>query len=120
MKAETIIKHIQESQLTGDEIRKIWAVLKEKSNANRQIAVFDFPAGSYVKFLDKHGNVLHGLVMKRNRKTLTVSASDGRTWRVAPDLLTESTQEEYEDAKQRESDLMKFGAIALRPRPRPR
>lgn len=108
MKAETIIKHIQESQLTGDEIRKIWAVLKEKSNANRQIAVFDFPAGSYVKFLDKHGNVLHGLVMKRNRKTLTVAASDGRTWRVGPDLLSESTQEEYEESKESAQPFAEF------------
>jgi hypothetical protein len=119
MKAETIIKHIQESQLTGDEIRKIWAVLKEKSNANRQIAVHNFRVGDYVQFDCKHGH-LHGIVTKRNRKTLTLDASNGRIWRVPPDMLSESTQEEYEDAKQMESDLMKFGAIALRPRPRPR
>ena len=99
MKAKTIIKHIQESALTHDEIREIWAVLKATSDTLRRVAVHNFSAGAYVKFVGKGGRgMLYGVVKKRNQKTLTIEVKGGQIWRVPPGMLVESSFEEYDEA----------------------
>ena len=99
MKAKTIIKHIQESALTSDEIREIWALLKAKSDTLRRVAVHSFSAGAYVKFVGKGGRgTLYGIVQKRNQKTLTIQVKGGNIWRVPPSMLAESSFEEYDEA----------------------
>lgn len=101
MKAKTIIKNIMESTLTREEVSTIWSALKRKSDMRRQVAVLDFTPGEYVKFTSKkgHGRV-HGIVTKLNRKTVGLDASDGVHWRVTPEYLERSTEEEYNSAPQ--------------------
>ena len=62
------------------------------------MAVHNFKVGEYVKFMDKKGELVFGLIVKRNRKTVSVDASTGVKWRVGPDLLQASSPEEYAEA----------------------
>jgi hypothetical protein len=110
MTGTEIIEAIMEATLSTDEIRAIWDVLKAKSDSVRSVAVHKFRAGTYVMFAGRgQAGMVFGVIQKRNRKTLTVAAKNGKIYRVSPSLLTEVTVEQYDDAPGVDD-----GAIAFR------
>ena len=108
-----LINHIMEADLTNEEIRELWATLKIKSGIRRQIAVAQLSVGDYVKFTSRkgHGEV-YGVIKKLNQKTVSLLASNGVLWRVTPDILEPSTEEEHALAPTSESRVPQFGRFA--------
>jgi len=97
MKAKTIAKHIAESDLTKDEIDELWSLLRQKSSMLSQKKAMLFGTGDFVKFTGR-GRLVIGMVIKRNRRTISVLSRDGVNWKVSPELLETATQKEYNDA----------------------
>lgn len=54
-------------------------------------AMLDFAIGESVMFEDRNGQTVQGTLTRYNRKSVTVIASDGRQWNVAPGLLRKGT-----------------------------
>ncbi|OHV80333.1 hypothetical protein [Ensifer sp. LCM 4579] len=50
-------------------------------------ALLGLGIGDRVMFDDHVGQTLTGIVIRRNRKTVTVHGDDGRQWNVSPQLL---------------------------------
>ena len=44
--------------------------------------------GQRVSFTDNSGEKQHGIIIRRNRKTMTVHSQNGRQWNVSPQLLS--------------------------------
>ena len=51
-------------------------------------ARYELHVGARVSFMDRSGTRMHGILVKKNRKTFHVAASDGLIWKVSPTLLT--------------------------------
>jgi hypothetical protein len=50
-------------------------------------ALLDLAIGERVMFEDNRGQTQAGIVIRRNRKTVTVHGDNGRQWNVSPQLL---------------------------------
>jgi hypothetical protein len=50
-------------------------------------ALLELAIGERVMFEDNHGQTQSGIVIRRNRKTVTVHGDNGRQWNVSPQLL---------------------------------
>ena len=50
-------------------------------------ALLELAIGERVMFEDNSGQTQVGIVIRRNRKTVTVHGDDGRQWNVSPQLL---------------------------------
>jgi hypothetical protein len=56
---------------------------------NSSQAFRHYHRGDYVKFTNRRGVEVHGIVQRVNKKTVTVKPMEGgTTWRVSPGLLT--------------------------------
>jgi hypothetical protein len=61
-------------------------------------AMLDFHLGQAVTFESEHGLVT-GLLTKFNKKTVNVVSTDGREWRVAPQLLSQAEMKDVTPLK---------------------
>jgi hypothetical protein len=50
-------------------------------------ALLELAIGERVLFEDNYGQMQAGIVIRRNRKTVTVHGDNGRQWNVSPQLL---------------------------------
>ena len=80
------IDQLKEAELI-DLNHRIVARLKFLQQMRAHASMLDFSIGERVSFQpDGHG-VLHGIVAKYNRKSVTVIAETGQRWNVSPGLL---------------------------------
>ena len=99
MKANTIIKRIQESKLSRKDLKEIANTIVHQMAALDAQSLYEYAPGDYVKWQSqKAGHLMFGIVRKLNRKSVGVDANDGRLWRVAPSFLERSSKEEYDKA----------------------
>ena len=61
--------------------------LKLISQARATTLMTSFTRGDRVGFETPDGRTLEGVVLRLNKKTISVAASDGSQWNVAPGLL---------------------------------
>jgi hypothetical protein len=54
-----------------------------------------FRVGMSVSFQPERGHVVAGVIIRLNRRSVTIAASDGTRWRVAP-ILLEAVPDEHE------------------------
>ena len=99
MKANTIIKRIQESELSRADLKEIAnAIVHQMAILDAQ-SLYEYAPGDYVKWQSrKAGQLVFGIVRKLNRKSVGVDAKDGKLWRVSPSFLERSSKEEYDKA----------------------
>lgn len=83
------IDNLKEAELI-DLNHRIVARLKFLQQMRAHASMLEFSIGERVSFHpDGHG-VLHGIVTKYNRKSVTVIAETGQQWNVAPGLLSKA------------------------------
>lgn len=82
---------------SADECEDIVAVVRSKSDELTGEAINNFHIGQRVKFLTrkKNGKTLTGNVIKLNRRSVSVSEDNGKTWKVSP-LLLKAIEEKVE------------------------
>jgi len=61
--------------------------LKLISQAKSTSLMASFTKGDRVSFQASDGRMLEGIVLRLNKKTVSVAADDGHQWNVAPGLL---------------------------------
>lgn len=61
--------------------------LKLISQARSTSLMTSFTKGDRVGFQAPDGRMLEGIVLRLNKKTISVAADDGRQWNVSPGLL---------------------------------
>jgi hypothetical protein len=61
--------------------------LKLISQARATTLMASFTRGDRVSFQTPEGQTLEGIVIRLNKKTVSVAADDGRQWNVSPGLL---------------------------------
>ena len=66
--------------------RAIVERLKGLSRARRKIQLMAFKIGDAVEFA-ADGGFVDGVIVRLNQKTATIETSEGRGWRVSPQLL---------------------------------
>ncbi len=85
------IEKLSEKELT-DLNRKIVARLKILASMRTHTEMLEFSVGDKVSFRSPgHGDLI-GVLVKYNRKTVTVLAEEGQKWNVSPQLLTKVKQ----------------------------
>ena len=58
-----------------------------------QQTMSQFRIGDTVCFNTNDGKTITGILVKRNKKSVTVHTEDGHSWNVAPQLLTKATKQ---------------------------
>lgn len=66
---------------------RVVARLKFLQQMRAHARMLDFSIGQKVSFHPEGHPVLHGIIAKYNRKTVTVITENGQRWTVAPGLL---------------------------------
>ena len=61
--------------------------LKLLSQARATEEMISFTRGDRVRFQGHNGKILDGMVIRLNKKTVSVLTDDGRQWNVSPGLL---------------------------------
>jgi hypothetical protein len=74
-------------------------------------ALQDIRVGSGVTFEGPGGVLVHGVVIRRNKKTVTVHADDDRQWNVSPTLLKLTGTHVLDTASRIQSDNNKVVAF---------
>lgn len=74
-------------QLSEEEFREASDLYREEDARRRRLAALSFRKGDRVRFETDKGVRVAGAVERINVKTVTVQADDGRSWRVAPQIL---------------------------------
>lgn len=74
-------------QLSDEDLREAADLYREEDARRRRLAALSFRKGDRVRFETDGGVRVAGAVERINVKTVTVEADDGRSWRVAPQLL---------------------------------
>lgn len=82
------LKDISLKDLSESDLRELNRRVIAKINSLAQDKVYSFNIGDKVSF-EARGQVISGVVSKRNRSTLNVKvAGFGPAWRVSPGVLT--------------------------------
>jgi hypothetical protein len=84
--ASEAIKHLGEEDLLFLN-RLIVERLKLLSQARATTLMISFTRGDRVGFQAPDGRMLEGMVLRLNKKTVSVATDDGHQWNVAPGLL---------------------------------
>lgn len=71
-------------------------------------ALQEIKIGSAVMFEGPDGVVIHGIVIRRNRKTVSVHADDERQWNVSPSLLTLTGRHQLDGVVSKQGDVVPF------------
>ena len=101
------IEKLTEKELLGLNHR-IVERLKFLESMKAHAGMMEFSVGEKVRFAP-HGEVVMGILIKYNRKTVTVLTEDGQKWNVSPHLL--------EKVKKSESPSEKSGnVIEMKPK----
>jgi hypothetical protein len=78
-------------RLGEDDLRFLNQMIVERlkliSQAKSTRLMAGFSCGDLVSFLAPDGLVIQGVVLRLNKKTVSVDSSDGHRWNVAPGLL---------------------------------
>lgn len=74
-------------QLTSEELRQAWELLRNEDVRRRRVAALAFREGDRVRFETRDGRRITGTVERVNVRTVSICAGDGVHWRVAPQLL---------------------------------
>ena len=80
------IDRLTEAELI-DLNRRIVERLKFLSQMRAHAQMLDFSIGDRVSFDADHYGPVSGVIVKYNRKTVTILTADGQPWRVSPSLL---------------------------------
>jgi hypothetical protein len=80
------IDKLNEAELI-DLNNRVVARLKFLSQMRAHAHMLDFSIGEKVSFQPDGQAVMHGIVAKYNRKSVTVITDSGQQWRVAPNFL---------------------------------
>jgi len=80
------IDRLTEAELI-DLNHRIVARLRLLGQVRAHAAMLDFRIGDRVAFQPDGRGVIHGMLTRYNRKTVTVITDDGQQWNVAPSLL---------------------------------
>jgi hypothetical protein len=80
------IDKLNEAELI-DLNNRVVARLKFLSQMRAHAHMLDFSIGEKVSFQPDGQAVMHGIVAKYNRKSVTVITDNGQQWRVAPNFL---------------------------------
>lgn len=80
------IDKLNEAELI-DLNNRVVARLKFLSQMRAHAHMLDFSIGEKVSFQPDGQAVMHGIVAKYNRKSVTVITENGQQWRVAPNFL---------------------------------
>jgi hypothetical protein len=76
------------AQVTSvDQLREIADLYKQTNDRLQFMSVAKFRKGQTVKFEDRRGAMIQGIIVKVNPKTVQVKTSVG-TWRISPSLLS--------------------------------
>lgn len=67
--------------------RRIVERLRFLSQARAHHKMLQFSVGDHVSFDAPEGRLVNGILTRYNKKTVTVLASDGHQWNVAPTFL---------------------------------
>jgi len=75
--------------LGREEISALWKILRSRSRSLDEAAVDSgrLRVGLAVQFEGRRGRLIEGVIEKMNNRSVSVRASDGVRWRVAPTLL---------------------------------
>jgi hypothetical protein len=77
--------------LTEDELTQLNHIVVARLRLMQQIRahgqMMNFRVGQRVSFINSAGQPVQGVVMRHNRKSVTVLTDCGHEWRVAPSLL---------------------------------
>lgn len=78
-------------QLNEDDLRFLNRLIVERLNTLVQTRtatlITSFAKGDLVGFRASDGRMLEGVVLRLNRKTISVATEDGHQWNVSPGLL---------------------------------
>jgi hypothetical protein len=80
------IDKLNEAELI-DLNNRVVARLKFLSQMRAHAHMLDFSIGEKVSFQPDGQAVMHGIVAKYNRKSVTVITDNGQQWRVAPNFM---------------------------------
>jgi hypothetical protein len=83
------IDKLNEAELI-DLNNRVVARLKFLNQMRAHAHMLDFSIGEKVSFQPDGQAVMHGIVAKYNRKSVTVITDNGQQWRVAPNFLRKS------------------------------
>jgi hypothetical protein len=61
--------------------------------------MMEFSIGETVSFITSGGSEQVGILVKYNRRTVTVITNEGRRWNVSPQLLTKVQKQKYNTEK---------------------
>jgi hypothetical protein len=87
MKTSDVLKAIME--MDADDLREVNKAVRTAFDMVAQKAAVGIRPGTRVSFHTKGGQRIEGVVVKVNRKSIHLdNCSDGRRWRVAPQLIT--------------------------------
>ena len=88
---------IEIDNLTEEELvdlrQRIVERLKYLEQVNRHESMLKFRPGDRVSFADQSGGGIRGVLVKYNKKTVTVPADGGQEWNVSPGLLNSEAVE---------------------------
>jgi hypothetical protein len=77
--------------LSEAQLRDLNRRVVERLRAIQQLKTYDamlkFNVGDQVAFDDQYGDPVRGVLIRHNRKSVTVHGHDGRHWNVSPQLL---------------------------------
>jgi len=70
-----------------NEIHEFWDILKRRNRQLEEQLTVNFQIGDNVRFRNKKGNVIGGIITQINRKSINVEVNGGVSWKVSPSLL---------------------------------
>ena len=77
--------------LSEAQLRDLNRRVVERLRSIQQLKTYDamlrFSVGDQVAFDDQYGDPVYGVLIRHNRKSVTVHSDDGRHWNVSPHLL---------------------------------
>jgi len=77
--------------LSEAELRDLNRRVVERLRSIQQLKTYDamlrLSVGEQVSFDDQYGDPVYGVLIRHNRKSVTVHSDDGRHWHVSPQLL---------------------------------
>jgi hypothetical protein len=79
--------------------RRIVERLRFLSQMRDHRAMLEFRIGDRVGFQTDRTQVIHGIITRYNKKTVSVIADDGRRWTVSPALLHHAPVKGAQDSK---------------------
>jgi hypothetical protein len=99
--------------LTEEELldlnRRVVDRIRLLRQTRHQAAILEFRVGDRVSFRRECGHEVIGTVVRRNRRTVTVIALDGQSWRVSPAFLTRADGGPGTEAEPLPDNLLPFG-----------